>query len=71
MEAVTKEFEVVYAGQGKQMEVHQVSEGQAKEKKIFGGAEELKSWEWQYGQTPEFTHLIEGDISIGRIVRSP
>ncbi|KWU45844.1 Lipoyltransferase and lipoate-protein ligase [Rhodotorula sp. JG-1b] len=27
--------------------------------------EELKSWEWQYGQTPEFTHVIAGTLSFG------
>ncbi|TKA50120.1 hypothetical protein B0A53_06467, partial [Rhodotorula sp. CCFEE 5036] len=27
--------------------------------------EELKSWEWQYGQTPEFTHVIAGTLSLG------
>ncbi|BGP53267.1 hypothetical protein JCM8202v2_000826 [Rhodotorula sphaerocarpa] len=29
--------------------------------------EELKSWDWQYGQTPEFTHEIAGELSFGKL----
>lgn len=28
-----------------------------------------QSWEWQYGQTPEFTHVISGTLSFGPLVR--
>ena len=36
--------------------------------KVLAGVKELKSWEWTYGQTPEFSNEIEGDLSFGSIV---
>jgi len=65
---VTKEFEAVYSADGKLIETHEVVEARVKEKKVLDGADEVRSWEWQYGQTPEFTNEIEGDLSIGKIV---
>lgn len=32
---------------------------------------DIQSWEWQYGQTPEFTNLITADLSFGRVVGFP
>ena len=68
VQAVKKEFEAVYGGKEKAMQIHRVVEHQVKEAKVTEGAKELFSWEWQYGQTPEFTNTIEGDLSIGRVV---
>ncbi|CAD6580417.1 MAG: Biotin/lipoate A/B protein ligase [Tremellales sp. Tagirdzhanova-0007] len=65
--AAAHEFDAIYSGERKRMETHEVSEGRVHETKVIDGAKELKSWEWQYGQTPEFTNDIEGEVSIGRI----
>lgn len=66
--ASAQEFDAVYSGRGKRMETREVSEGRVHESRVTDGARELKSWEWQYGQTPEFTNDIEGEVSIGRVV---
>ena len=29
---------------------------------------ELQTWEWTYGQTPEFTHTLEGAFNFGAVV---
>lgn len=63
--AVTAEFAKTYAGEEKPMTTCEVTESMVKEKKIWEGYEELKSWEWQYGQTPEFTNELEGNFSFG------
>ncbi|KAG2013027.1 hypothetical protein CC2G_009964 [Coprinopsis cinerea AmutBmut pab1-1] len=34
---------------------------------IRNGMEELKSWEWQFGQTPEFTYDLERVFPWGRV----
>lgn len=31
---------------------------------------ELQTWDWIYGQTPEFTNQLEHDFNWGRVVRS-
>ncbi|KAJ1308986.1 hypothetical protein OPQ81_004668 [Rhizoctonia solani] len=31
------------------------------------GAEELRSWEWRFGQTPEFTHDMDKSFSWGDV----
>jgi lipoate-protein ligase A len=31
----------------------------------------LQSWDWQYGQTPEFTHSLSGSFPFGSLVRLP
>jgi len=67
---VTKEFGAVYASPGKELETQDVSESRVKEEKIWKGAEELKSWDWTYGQSPEFSNSFDGDLSIGNIVRA-
>nr|KIR50581.1 lipoate-protein ligase A [Cryptococcus bacillisporus CA1280] len=63
--AVTAEFTKTYAGEEKSMTTCEVTESMVKEQKIWDGYEELKSWEWQYGQTPEFTNELEGNFSFG------
>ena len=63
--AVTAEFAKIYAGEEKPMTTCEVTESIIKEQKIWNGYEELKSWEWQYGQTPELTNELEGNFSFG------
>lgn len=77
--AITHEFERVYAitdknGNGiggKRMEVYDVSEDDVKDPKVWKGVQELQSWEWQFGQTPEFSNEIQGDLSFGQLVSYP
>ena len=66
--AVTEEFGAVYAASGKELETRDVSEDRVKEDKVWKGVEELKSWDWTYGQSPEFSNSFDGDLSIGNIV---
>ncbi|WWC85362.1 uncharacterized protein L201_000225 [Kwoniella dendrophila CBS 6074] len=69
--AVTSEFSKIYANQSdKKMETREVNSDWIKEPKVWKGVEELKSWEWQYGQTPEFTNSLEGELSFGSISAS-
>jgi lipoate-protein ligase A len=35
---------------------------------VIKSKEELTSWDWIYGQTPEFTHDFEMDMSWGTVV---
>lgn len=69
--AVTKEFSSVYASPGKRLETREVSEDVVREEKIQRGVAEMKSWEWTYGQSPEFSNTFEGDLSMGNVVRVP
>ena len=77
--AVRNEFERVYSKDGQSIKVIYVKEEDVTEPKIWKGVEELKvnaalisayfqSWDWKYGQSPEFTNVVEGDLSFGRVV---
>jgi hypothetical protein len=35
---------------------------------IRDGIKELKSWEWQYGQTPQFTYVVDESFDWGGVV---
>lgn len=71
VKAVCSEFAKVYGSEGQYMEVHGFSEDDGKvEDKIWTGVRDLMSWDWQYGQTPEFTNEFEGRLSIGELVRA-
>jgi hypothetical protein len=51
------------------MEVnYMVEKDSSGEAKIRKGVEELKSWDWTYGQTPEFENHFEGELSFGKVV---
>lgn len=55
------------------MEIKAVTEAETEgmhpgKEKIWKGVEELKSWEWTFGQTPEFENRFEGELSFGRVV---
>lgn len=74
---------MVYGGGNKQMEVRALREDggapavtgsnprQTSDKeldRVWKGVKELKSWEWTYGQTPEFTNTLSGHLGFGEIV---
>jgi lipoate-protein ligase A len=67
--AVTEEFATVYAAPDKPIETVRVKEREVSEAKVWDGVKELKSWEWTYGQTPEFTNDIGGVGSVRNLVR--
>jgi lipoate-protein ligase A len=76
-EAVISEFGSIYgAGSRGTIDVTTVEEAETKTgktagyEKIWKGVDELKSWDWTYGQTPEFENRIEGELSFGKIVGS-
>jgi lipoate-protein ligase A len=67
-DAVIHEFGRVYAGKNKPMQTVEIDEGRVREDKVWDGVKELKSWEWTFGQTPEFSNDFEGDLSFGKVV---
>jgi len=69
-EAVTSEFKRVYEiPNSPSMEVTYVKEEDLAETKIWDGVKEMKTWEWEYGSSPEFSNQIEGELSFGSLVR--
>jgi lipoate-protein ligase A len=71
-EAVTSEFRRVYEiPDSAAMKVQYVKEEEVTETKIWDGVKEMKTWEWEYGSSPEFSNRIEGELSFGSLVRSP
>ena len=48
--------------------LYRVEEVHVSERKVWDGVNELKGWEWTYGQTPEFINLIEGELGLGKLV---
>ncbi|KAL1411273.1 hypothetical protein Q8F55_002224 [Vanrija albida] len=62
--ALTEEFGDAYPGH---LEQHVVNEGDVALPKVWDGVKDLTSWEWQYGQTPEFTNRLDAELSIGRV----
>jgi lipoate-protein ligase A len=49
--------------------VHYVNEEAVRDNEdIKKGMEELKTWDWEYGQTPLFTYTVEEKFSWGRVV---
>lgn len=68
-EAVSDQFIQVYGG--KEKNVHLVKENDELENNDFvlKSYSELKSWDWQWGQTPEFTIHINAELSWASMVR--
>ncbi|RSH86607.1 Biotin/lipoate A/B protein ligase [Apiotrichum porosum] len=62
--ALREEFAATYPGT---MPVTVVEEKDVDLPKVWDDVADIKSWEWQYGQTPEFTNLITADLSFGRV----
>lgn len=67
-QAVADQFTHVYGGD---RNVHQVNEAEELEKKQYvkDVFDELQTWEWQWGQTPEFSHQMEAKFDWGDVVR--
>lgn len=65
-DAVADQFIHVYGGR---KEVHLVDESELKiNDYVKNSYEELQSWDWQWGQTPEFTIQVKGNFSWGQPV---
>ncbi|GAA6029899.1 hypothetical protein JCM8097_009160 [Rhodosporidiobolus ruineniae] len=68
VEVVASEFASRYGERG---EIQHVDESEAERNSyVREVVDELKSWEWQYGQTPEFTHELSGSFSWGKLTLS-
>ncbi|GAA5984227.1 hypothetical protein JCM11641_005887 [Rhodosporidiobolus odoratus] len=66
VEVVAQEFAKKYGVSG---EIKRVDESEAERNEyVKEVVEELKSWDWQYGQTPEFTHSLSGSFPWGSMV---
>jgi lipoate-protein ligase A len=50
------------------MEIIRVKEKEISEPKILAGVNEMKTWEWEYGSSPEFSNSIQGELSFGSLV---
>lgn len=50
------------------MQVNLVKEQNITDQKVWDGVKEMKTWEWEYGSSPEFSNLIEGELSFGSLV---
>lgn len=50
------------------MQVNLVKEQDITDQKVWDGVKEMKTWEWEYGSSPEFSNLIEGELSFGSLV---
>jgi lipoate-protein ligase A len=71
VQAVVDEFASVYSSSDVALQALNIDEqslSDAQRIKIDAGAQELKSWQWTFGQTPEFSNDIEGDLSFGSLV---
>ncbi|ORY90879.1 hypothetical protein BCR35DRAFT_108826 [Leucosporidium creatinivorum] len=65
--AVSEEFKKTY-GEFEEVQVTRVNESELERNEyVKGVSDELQSWDWQWGSTPEFTHDIEGSFPFGDI----
>ncbi|GAA6005214.1 hypothetical protein JCM10207_002900 [Rhodosporidiobolus poonsookiae] len=65
VEVVAREFAAAHGGSG---EIKRVDASEAdRNSYVREVVDELKSWEWQYGQTPEFTHTLSGSFPWGSL----
>ena len=66
-DAVTDQFLRTYGGR---KHVQDIDESQLQEKEYVKKVyEELQTWEWQWGQTPEFTNSLTAEFAWGTLVR--
>ncbi|KAK4700942.1 hypothetical protein P7C70_g5301, partial [Phenoliferia sp. Uapishka_3] len=69
VEAVVEEFKVTYGGSPY---VQRIDESELERNDyVKGVADELQSWDWQYGQTPEFLHDMSLATPGGNFVSRP
>ncbi|KAL7008627.1 hypothetical protein EMMF5_001889 [Cystobasidiomycetes sp. EMM_F5] len=65
-DAVAGQFTSVYGGTH---QIQEVNESQLKEKDYVRRVyDELQTWDWQWGQTPEFTQSLTGEFAWGSLV---
>ncbi|BGP13163.1 hypothetical protein JCM10213v2_001082 [Rhodosporidiobolus nylandii] len=65
VEVVAKEFASKY---NVREEITRIDDSEAERNSyVREVVDELKSWDWQYGQTPEFTHSISGSFPWGSL----
>ena len=69
VEAVSAEFGKVYQRGNTPLEQHSFNEDDAEEK-VWKGVTELKSWEWTYGSTPEFSYRFSRSLPNHREIVS-
>lgn len=63
VQAVVREFGRVYAPQEGVRLIELDESSLDSERGLRAGYDELQSWEWTYGQTPEFTHLLRSSTA--------
>lgn len=67
-DAVADQFVHVYGGR---KSVNLIDENELEKNDFVKNSyRELQSWEWQWGQTPEFTVQVDGDFAWGSVVRT-
>ncbi|KIO31047.1 hypothetical protein M407DRAFT_68553 [Tulasnella calospora MUT 4182] len=65
VDAVAQEFQKTYNGS---QDIHEIDKDLVDDiPGIRSVYEELQTWNWQYGQTPEFTHRLSGTFDWGDI----
>lgn len=69
VDAVVAEMEKVYASPEKPATMTVIDEQEVTESKVWSGVQELKSWDWTYGQSPEFTNVLDLKTPGAAIVR--
>ncbi|KAG8956763.1 Biotin/lipoate A/B protein ligase [Tulasnella sp. 424] len=65
VDAVSQEFQKTYNGS---QDIHKIDKDLVDDiPGIRSVYDELQTWDWQYGQTPEFTHRLSGTFNWGDI----
>ena len=67
--AVMAQFNDTYGRKGRSLDTVTIGEKDVTEAKVWDDVAELKSWEWTFGQTPEFSNMIDGIESLRNLVR--
>ncbi|KAJ7771021.1 hypothetical protein DFH07DRAFT_804529 [Mycena maculata] len=66
--AVVDEFRTTYELDEGSDPMQNIDESSGDPAYIQRGMDELKSWDWQYGQTPEFTYTLDTSFPWGPVV---
>lgn len=68
LDAVADQFIHVYGGQ---KSIKEIDDSQLQtEAHVRTMYDELRTWDWQWGQTPEFTNTLDASFPWGDIVRT-
>ncbi|SCV72713.1 BQ2448_4250 [Microbotryum intermedium] len=66
VQAVAEEFGKSHGDEG--LKIYEVDESEVERNEYVRGViDELQSWDWKYGQTPEFTHDVSGEFPFGQL----